>query len=241
MLKINVSSNIKEVKKELSKIEQQQIPFAASKTLNQIAFKAAREVLPKDADKTFQGGATRFTQRGFKYTKSNKRNLTAWVFIDPVTHDYMRFMVQGGRRFPEKRAILATTMHSKLNKHGNMPRSLIQSIISDKQKFFKGVPKGIKVPFDGVWERYGPLSQKQWDKYRAKKTSKNRQQYTYHKRIPGKPRRLKIRMVAYYADSTGYRPVFPFGKFVEGVVFSRNDRFAKQFRKNLEDAIKTAR
>lgn len=213
-MRISVKADLDALKKKLTYTQQQQIPFAASKTLNQLAFRISRQVMPKKADETFQGGATPFTRRGFKYTKSSKAKLYVDVFIDKAQDQYMRFMVQGGTRFPKKRAILVSTKSSKLNRYGNFPKGKIGEILGDKGKFFSGVPKGQPDKPAGIWERYG------------RKGGKESQ---------------RIRLVALYTDSAEYKPIFPFGTFAEGVVFSRNDGFARQFRRNLIDAIRTAR
>ena len=172
-------------------------------------------VLPiKDEDvKVFEGGATGFTKRAFRYKPSNKRNLSAEVFTSD-NHEYMKFMIEGGTRFPDKRAIRVSTKHSKLNKYGNFTRATVQKMINDKKKYFTGVPKGMPGAGAGVWERYG------------RKTKSGGQ---------------KIRMVGVFQDNAQYRPLFPFGEFTEGVVFSRNDGFAIKFRQRLEEAIKTSK
>lgn len=214
-MRIEVKSNIKELTQNLTRIQKEQIPFAASQTINQLAFEVSKKVLPKKTQEVFEGGATAFTQKAFSYQKSTKRTLIARVFIDEKREKYMRFMVQGGTRFPNKRAILVATDKSKVNKFGNIPRGTIQQMIEDKSKFFKGIPKGREgQQYEGIWERYG----------RQTKTGGQR-----------------IRMVGRYTDNAKYQPIFPFGTFVEGVVFSRNDGFAKLFRANLERALANAR
>ena len=214
-MNINVSADIKAATRHLSRIQKQQIPFAASGALNHVAFVSARKELPMQTDKVFDGGAVRFTQTGFRYKKASKRELIATVFIDPAREAYLRFMVQGGTRFPNNRAILVSTKHSKLNKFGNIPRGTLKRMIEDKNKFFKGIPKGRQGEhLAGIWERYG------------RKTKQGGQ---------------RIRMVANYEGKAQYTPKFPFGTFVEGVVFSRKDGFAVIFQRNLERALRTAR
>ena len=117
-MQIDIRSNIKEVTKYLTSVQKEQIPFAASRTLNELAFKLARQTMPDEADKTFEGGATPFTRKGFQYTKSTKRDLIASVFVNPNRAKYMQFMIAGGTRYPNKRAILVATENSKVNKYG---------------------------------------------------------------------------------------------------------------------------
>lgn len=219
---INIKVDIKDAVKDLDNIQKKQIPYATSQTLNSLAFelskkgktgvigKKTKEVFKKKSGST---GATQFTTKNFFYDKSTKRDLTAYVFWDESNADYMRFMVQGGTRFPTKRAIRVATKHSKrhLDAFGNFKKGALDDMLSDKAKFFKGVPKGSRGRDEGIWERYG------------RKNKKGTGQ--------------KIRMVAAFTSSATYKPMFPFGSFVEGYVFSRNDGFAKKFRKNLEEAI----
>ena len=155
-MNINISTNISSVTKALNAFGKNQIPFAASRALNDVAFHMSRKVMPKKSNDTFAGGATAFTKRGFKYKKSNKRNLTAEVFIDTAQEKYLKFQISGGNRFPEKRSIIVPTSNTKLNRYGNITRATYSRIINDKKKFFKGIPRGrTGKSNEGIWERYG--------------------------------------------------------------------------------------
>lgn len=213
-MRIVVKDTLKELSRDLTNIQKKQIPFAASQALNQLAYEIAKKVMPEKADQTFEGGATAFTRKAFNYKKSTKRDLTAIVFINEAQNKYMQFMVQGGTRFPNKRAILVSTKQSKLNKYGNFPKGKVSQMLADKSKFFSGVPKGQSDKPAGIWERYGRGS-----------------------RAGGQ----RIRLVALYTQEAQYKPLFPFGTFGKNYVFSRNDGFAAKFRKNLERALASAR
>ena len=213
-MQISVESNIKEITKTLDSKYRKQIPFAASRALNDVARSASIENNAKTAG-VFKGGAVGHTKRSFKYKNTNKRDLAAEVFINPKTHKYMEFMVEGGTRFPENKAILTSTYKSKLNRYGNFTKATMSHMLDDKKKHFKGIPKGMPHAGEGIWERYG--------------RSKNY------------PSGRRIRKVGAYIDQAQYRPLFPFGSFTEGVVFSRNQGFAKEFRIRLAQAISTAK
>lgn len=212
-MNIDVRSNIAEVSKGLTRIQKKQIPFATSKTLNELAFDISRKAMPQTADRTFRGGATPFTKKGFKYLKSNKNHLIAEVYVDSVQVEYMKFMVAGGTRFPKKRAIVVPTSKMRLNKYGNMSKNKIKQILGDRDKYFSGVPKGMPSAPAGIWERYG--------------------------RSGGRSKR--IRPVALYTQSAGYMPLFPFAKVGSSVVFARSNGFTERFRRNLLAAIATAK
>jgi len=154
MLEVSVQADIKAATKYLNAVQMKQVPFAVSKSLNQVAYNVARKALPAQADRSFSGGATAFTKRGFKYTKSSKRNLIATVFVDEAQAKYMRFQIAGGNRFPSKRTLMVPTTHSRLNKYGNMTKGTMAKMYADKGKYFIGKPKGSNAG-EGVWERYG--------------------------------------------------------------------------------------
>lgn len=214
-MQINVKINVDNATRYLNVIHKDQIPFAASKTLNDIAFNLSQKVLPQKTQETFEGGATPFTKKGFRYKRSTKRDLIAKVFIDPARAEYMKLMVDGGARFPKRRAILVATQHSKVNQYGNIPRGTLKQMIDDKSKFFHGAPKGrTGEQYEGIWERYGRKS-----------------------KVGGE----KIRMVAKYTDKAQYKPKFPFGSFAEGVVFSRTEGFQSKFLLNLQRAMASAK
>jgi hypothetical protein len=213
-MRINVSSNISTVARFLTDVEKKQIPFAASQALNDVAKKAAMVDLREKAKKIFAGGATRFTQTGFLYRKSTKKNLTAEVFIEPKRGKYMKFQIDGGTRFPERRKIMIPTNNTRLNKFGNIPRGTYARIINDKTKFFSGIPKGLAGEDNrGIWERYGRS-----------------------KRYPSGKR---IRKVASYIDRAQYRPIYPFAETTSGVVFGRQDGFALRFNVRLAAALRS--
>ncbi len=220
-MKIDLRSNIKEVTKDLSRTQKKQIPFATSQTLNQLAYELTKDkkgtgvigrATNKKFDKKSGKGSTKFTQKNFFYDKSSKRSLTATVFWDDRNADYMGFMVNGGTRFPKKRAIKIPTRHSKryLNAFGNFKDGAIDSMLQDKSKFFSGTPNGAKKQSEGIWERYG------------RSTKRGGQ---------------KIRMVAAYQKDAKYRPLFPFGKITESYVFSQKHGFEDKFIKHLRKAM----
>ena len=214
-MQINVSTNIKELTKTLTRRQKEQIPFAASQTVNQLAYELAKQTLPKKTTEVFEGGATPFTQKAFNYSKSNKRTLIARVFVDEKRQQYMKFMIAGGTRTPNKRAILVATDKAKVNKYGNIPRGTLQQMIDDKTKFFKGVPKGkTGQQYEGIWERYGRQS---------------------------KAGGQRIRMVGRYTDQAQYKPLFMFAEYAKNIVFSRSGGFNDKFKTNLERALANAR
>ena len=83
-MQINVKVDIDNATRFLNVVKKDQIPFAASKTLNDLAYNLSQRVLPQKTQETFEGGATPFTQKGFRYKRSSKRDLIATVFVDQI-------------------------------------------------------------------------------------------------------------------------------------------------------------
>ncbi len=215
---LKLSADFKKLSKGLNSMQRTQLPFVISKTINDVAFATIDrnnpEGVKQKAKDTFEGGATPFTVGGFRYRKSTKKNLTAYVFVESAREKYMKFQIKGGTRQPHNKTILVPTKNIKLNKFGNLTRATRNKLFDDKKKFFEGIPKGLTGENNrGIWERYG--------------------------RNKANPSGQRIRMVANYVGQAQYRPKFPFKKTVEGVVFGQKRGIGRTFEKNLNLALKT--
>jgi len=211
-MQISVTSNASAVAKAMDGLGRNQFPFAMSMALNDVARQAGSKTLKEKADDVFEGGAVPYTKSGFRYKKSNKRNLTAEVFVERGRADYMRLQIYGGIRTPKDKKILIPTQHTRLNRYGNITRGTYSKIINDRSKYFSGIPKGLSGDQNrGIWERYG----------RATRSGGQR-----------------IRKVANFRDRANYQALFPFRKTVEGVVFARRTGFADRFQVRLKEALR---
>lgn len=215
-MKLDIRADIKQAQKGLSRIQKRVIPKATSNAINDLLFPIAKKEAPQEMDRIFEGGATKFTRNAFRYSKSNAKSLTAYVFAGRIQGEYLKFAVEGGTRFPKNRTILASTKNSKLNQYGNIKRGALKKMLTDKKKFFNGVPKGQPWLGEGIFERYG---RKRYDKKRKRV-------------IQG-----RIRKVASYIDRGQYRPIFPFAEIAGNVVFSRDDGIARKFRRRLREEL----
>ena len=229
-LAIDVRSNIRQVSRWLDKTQKRNIPFAVSQALNDTAFQLTKgggrrgvnSVLGKATNETFTDkaggkGASNYTRTGFKYDKSRKTDLTAWVYFDPTRGDYMEYQVYGGFEAPKRKYIVVPTQARKslTDKYGNIRNKVLDSVLKDKSKFFEGVPKGHPSAGRGIWERYGRKKENYFNGF-------------------------KIRMVAAYEPGGDYKPLFKFAETVDGYVFGRQG-FDRNFVKRLEKALRTDR
>ena len=215
-MKLDIRADIKEAQRGLSRIQKRVIPKATSEAINDLLFPIAKKEAPKEMDRVFEGGPTKFTRNAFLFSKSNAKNLTAYVFAKDIQGGYLKFAVAGGTRFPKNRTILASTKNSELNEFGNIKRGTLKKMLTDRKKYFKGVPKGQPMLGEGIFERYG---RRRWSKKQKKL-------------IGG-----KIRKVASYIDRGQYRPIFPFAEIAGNVVFSRDDGIARKFRRRLREEL----
>lgn len=153
-MEISVQHNIKQISRGLTNFQRKQVPFATSQALNDVAFSLSRKHMPGELNSAFEGGATPYTKRAFKFKKSTKQKLISSVYTDERTHPYMNLMVHGGQRLPKRKAILVPTKHLRKNRYGNVTRGKMQTLINDKAKYFSGKPKGFPGAGEGIWERY---------------------------------------------------------------------------------------
>ena len=151
-MNISVKADVKALTKGLDKIQRKQIPFATSKALNPLAFdvrKTLQDVLPEYLDIP-----TPYTIRGVQVEKSTKKKLVSKVGFRSKTFgkgqgsvpqaDYMELQIKGGTRNPKGRAIpVPVPKIMKPNKFGNIVKGRINKLLSDKDKYFSGIPKGM--------------------------------------------------------------------------------------------------
>lgn len=128
---INVSTNIKEVTKNLKRKEKKQIPFATMIAINDTLFQLRKEMGKQTIKKLDR--PTPFTQKGFMVRKANKKNLLGMLFIKKDVAKYLKFQIEGGVRSSDKK-IGVPTGKSKLNKYGNIPGRKKGLIRNKKQK-----------------------------------------------------------------------------------------------------------
>ena len=148
-----------------------QVPFAASQTLNRVAFQIAvgeggRGLLRREIDKHLIGGAEKFTKQGFQYIKASKRKLIAHVVgerhggrVSPggvhrggggaAKRRYLTNILKGGTVQPPDKPgrvnLITPTRHtpkSAINKHGNIKKNAYQKLRANKERYFYGFPQG---------------------------------------------------------------------------------------------------
>ena len=154
---INIKTNVKAVTKGLNRKAKKQLPFATSIALNETGALILKG-LQREADNTFDGGATPSTLRAFKPPKglkgrrpniifSTKKNLKTKIFIPDWAAEYLQYQIEGGIRRTSGKGTGVPTRNRKLNVYGNIPGRKSGLVKGSKQ--FMASIRGI----DGVWEK----------------------------------------------------------------------------------------
>lgn len=156
MATISVSHDIKKLKRDVTGIFRDQIPYASSVAVNETLKASQRQMrkqLPRYLDRptpfTLGKPGNRGAIRGgsFWLQFSNKRNLTGAIFLGAKQAEYMGYAIAGGNRTPDRRAI-RMPVNINLNAYGNIPRTRINTLLRRKD-VFSGTVKGV----EGIWQR----------------------------------------------------------------------------------------
>ena len=152
---VNVRTNIKEVTKDLNEVQKKQIPFATSRAINETG-KLVLKGLAIEANKTFEGGATKQVLNAFKprnkgdsanINYSNKKTLRTIVFLPKWAAKFLRYQIDGGIRRTKGKGPGVPPRNADLNQYGNIPgrrKGLIK-----RQNQMIATINGV----EGVWEK----------------------------------------------------------------------------------------
>jgi len=146
---------------------QNQMPFAASKALNEAAKQAAKDL--NQSTNQFFDKPTKFTQRAYGVSKwSNKRDLTAELSPRPIQEKYLLPSIRGGtrpQRPSERRLRLSPAWRpgpdAKLTASGNMSKAAVIKALKGGPEWFTLVEKKGKLK-PGVYRRRGSGTQRRF-------------------------------------------------------------------------------
>lgn len=129
----------------LDAMGKKQVPFAAARSLTEVAFRAKNDVVALESAKFDR--PTPFTLRGPGFTSATKSNLRSKVFIKDIQAQYLALQETGGTRSPAKTALVVPA-GVRLNQYGNLPKGALARLKGQKNIFIGNVG-GI----GGVWQR----------------------------------------------------------------------------------------
>ncbi|RFA24356.1 hypothetical protein CAI21_22030 [Alkalilimnicola ehrlichii] len=199
----------REILRNLDNVQRQQLPFATAMALTRTAMGGRESVMASMPDQLDR--PTPFTKRGIAYRRATKRNLQAAIFVRPTQEQYLRYQVDGGTRRPSGQAIPVPTSNMRKNAYGNMPKGKVKRLLSNRQKYFSGTPRGGQGGA-GIWERVGTRSRRGGQ---------------------------RIRMLVSWESQARYADR-PF-KFYETAYAAVRRNYARNLRDAVERALRTAR
>lgn len=223
------SSNVQvvdldQVARILGNLDQKQIPFAASIALNRTA------ELSRPALRAFMSYALDrpkpYTLNSIFIKRATKSNLTAKVFHSDVVSRYLRPEIEGGTRgikpFEEllDSSIYVPAGGVKLDRYGNLPRSLLRAVVDAAKSPTGTDSKGTFVVRVGDKSRLPPG--------------------VYRRTLAGKKgaKRKGFEALLFKTPSAKYAPTYDMLGVVKRVA---DAEFGKQFEAALEYALRTAR
>lgn len=152
-MQISIKSDIKNVLREFQDIKETSIPYAISGAINDTLFEL-RKVYGNEMKSVFDKPVNFTTMPGaWNVDKANKHALTGTIKLKDVQASYLEWQIDGGHRTPKKRAIpIPQEGGAAIASHGGLKRNW-KGILTDKARYFSGVPKGGGRP--GVYKRLG--------------------------------------------------------------------------------------
>jgi hypothetical protein len=131
-MQLNITTNLADVRRQFAGLEKQ-VNFAASKALNETA-REVRKAIPAGLRRSLDRPTPFTAGEGATFVKPARRDsLVAEVLFKPRQASYLRYQVEGGVRSPTRRALRLPSA-VKLNEYGNLPRGIIQQLISVARK-----------------------------------------------------------------------------------------------------------
>lgn len=167
-VKIDFSSNIKTFSKRLPDALKKQVPFATSLALNETArlvAKSQRSQASKYFDRPtpflLNGIVRGNSWAGIRSDKRVKRFTATLIpgFIGgrgfgqagKRVNQVLLRQTEGGKRTPDKRAIVVPTRKARLNRYGNMTQNQVKNLLNQKNVVSLGPRDGVKNP--GIYRR----------------------------------------------------------------------------------------
>jgi hypothetical protein len=178
---IDIKTNAKELEKKLGMFQKKHLPEIIVDSVNETGVKATnamRTQIAKNLDRPL-----RSTIKSVLFFPANlkKKELNGLIFIKntwgkaankgKTPAEFLKPLLEGGRKTPERQYVMTPTKNTKLNKFGNITKANRTKYFTDKAKYFVGEPKGFPSAGFGVWERYGRQAKGESSGYRIRKVA----------------------------------------------------------------------
>lgn len=157
---VNIKVDVKETERLLKKV-QRNIPFAASRAINDSMMKARNTLVDVDSHR-YLDDVTRWTssRRALRITWTRKNKLYGNIYI-PEGREYLEWVIFGGKSVPysnpKQKYLVEPGKRIRLNKYQNIPNKYLEKR-RNKENYFFG--KAGKYQTYGLWERTPKASTK---------------------------------------------------------------------------------
>ena len=134
MVAISIKHDLDRAKAEMTRVQRDQVPFAASRAINTVARKA-KDTMPSVLERLLDKPKPFTTRSGFFTTFSNKANLQATVGLKDKQASYLAALLAGGprklkiieQRFMGRFFVPAQAM--PLDSYGNVTKANLVAIV----------------------------------------------------------------------------------------------------------------
>nr|WP_315462684.1 hypothetical protein [uncultured Sphingomonas sp.] len=215
---ISIKADLKPLHRAMIALGAQQVPFAMSLALNDLA-RGVAAVEQDEINDTFDT-PTPFTQKATRIVVATKSRPVATVAFKDVQAEYLAPYVFGGdRSLGTKRGMLAPRAVG-LNQYGNLPKSKLASLRAKPNVYIGPIKTKSGRVINGVWQRPAKA-----------KAAKGR-------RASGAQPRQGLKLLIQFEDTTPVRKRLPFEQAARRYI-QRNA--AAAFDAALRRALATAR
>lgn len=224
VMKIDLSSNVREVIGDVDLLFNDQVPFAMAKALTDTAGLVV-QAMPAALEDAL-AKPVEFTKRGFYVQPARKDDLVAVVGAKDAQARYLGFQIEGGSRKPSRKA-LRLPAKVELDAYGNLPKGLIKQLVA-RAKAGKRATKGQAAKF-GV---------SQQDSLFYGDPGGGRPAGLYQRVKDGARRSKLVPLVVFPQQDATYSPRFDFAGAATQVV---DDRFEGALSATMRQAIASAK
>ena len=151
MVSINVEANVKEVMRSLNAVQRKQIPFALAGGLTATAFDAQRAVKKNLRRKYIL--RNKWTEKGVRVIKANKRTLTSVVFFAKSQERYMSKQQFGGTIRPSGQHLAVPQRIRKTKRKRITPAKRPRRVLDQKNTFKIDIGTQSHLP-PGIYQRF---------------------------------------------------------------------------------------
>ncbi|RSU46332.1 hypothetical protein [Sphingomonas sp. S-NIH.Pt15_0812] len=151
MIGIGIKAHLKPLHRAMIAMGAEQVPFAMSLALNELA-QGVAEIEEQGIARTFDT-PTPFTRKAIRTVRATKTRPIATVAIKDIQAEYLAPYVLGGSRSLGKKRGMLAPRKVGLNQYGNLPKSKLASLKAKPTTYIGPIKTKSGRVISGVWQR----------------------------------------------------------------------------------------